>query len=123
MLHLQGKVFMPDVPGLILFEGGITQYVVEVNVGIDYVTDREGRYRIYGFSELGAYVNRAAGVDDGNAFIPDYETDIGDIVVVGMLQIYMFALVDVVTLADFGQIECFIVIRGSVSAAGQGERQ
>ena len=68
-------------------------------------------------------VNGAARVNDGDTFIPCYEADIGDIVMVNMLQIDMFALVNINTLADFFQVECLFVIRAGVCVANQRKHQ
>ena len=115
---------MADKPGLIVFEGGVAQYVVEVDVGIDYITDREGRYCFYGFPELTANTDGTTRIYNGDTFIPDDKADVGDIVVVSMFQFNVLALVDVNPLADLGQVERRIVAgRSTGNAAQQYQRQ
>ncbi len=63
-------------------ERGVAEHVIDVHVGVDDVADRQRRVlcRIAARNSR-PMVDRAAGVDHGDALLADDEADIGDVVV------------------------------------------
>ena len=59
----------------VVLECGIAEHVIHVHVGVDDVADRQGGVCCDRRAQLASDADRAAGIDDGHAFLADDEAD------------------------------------------------
>ena len=110
---------MADELRLFLPESNIAEHMIIMNMRVDHITDRQRGYAPHGLSQRAADGGRAASVDHRDTFVADDEADIGDIVIIGMLQPDMFALMHVNPRGDFAQVERFSVCFCGASRAAR----